>query len=655
MSRKVGRAVQSEGVNSARDENGRAHSIGWGFFVALIALTPVLLGVMPPQFGPIAMWRGFDPIDLPKTVAILALAGLSLSALSVSVIRGESELQWHPVLSILAGLFGWSVVSTLFSTSLALSIWGASNSNEGLVAIFGYVLVAFLSIQYVRSTHALRTVAVTAVVAGSLVSVYAVLQLWGINPLPFNGDGGRVFSTYGNPDMLGTYLVFPLTLALGLALSSARGWRRAASWFATALIAVALIATQTRGAWIGALAAITYVVLGVWGTKWHASREKKVAAGGLVAATLLAIAAAIVAVRPKHAGSATTLASLLARLSNGRTVIWLTGLRGWLAHPITGWGPDGFGRAFESAVGPDWYTLIEGLRAALNAHSFPVQALVTLGVPGLALTVWALGYTLAASLEGLRRAKGPGRVLLVAVWAAFVGMIVGLAFGVTMPPVTVWLWLAAGLVLAPVTRRVSRTVPKAALGLAAVLGVVLAAWAGSWVVADTIVGHAMQLAPGPLQVSELQSASRLNPLAANYRWLAADAIVNVALAQQRGGQGAQAVDATMLSAIAAFDAAANADRGDALLRTEYANVLVGYAARHPATDAAQRAVQVAQEAAALAPRNPAVLGALAKAYQVAGRLSDAESAARLARLIAPAYAAQTLGSLGLDATATPTP
>jgi len=123
--------------------------------------------------------------------------------------------------------------------------------------------------------------------------------------------------------------------------------------------------------------------------------------------------------------------------------------------------------------------------------------------------------------------------------------------------------------------------------------------------------------------------------------------------QALGEQGAQPFDTTMLRAIVAFDGAARADRGDAMVRTALANVLVGLAARRPGTDAAQHAVDVALEAVRLAPRNPAALGALARAYDISGRDDEAARTAQLAREIAPEYAAETLGSLGLEGSGSP--
>jgi len=151
-------------------QHGRAYSLGWRCFLAFVALTPLVIGALPFEVGTVSLFRAFDPVSLPKVVALLVFSGLSLAALCVSLIRREAEPRWHPVLWLLVALIGWAGVSTLFSVSPTVSVWGAYLRNEGLVALFGYGLVAFLAVQYVRSTRDLRTVAATVVVSGSLVS-----------------------------------------------------------------------------------------------------------------------------------------------------------------------------------------------------------------------------------------------------------------------------------------------------------------------------------------------------------------------------------------------------------------------------------------------------------------------------------------------------
>jgi O-antigen ligase len=654
MQARAARAVH--GKREDRGEaRGRAYALGRICFLALVVLTPLVIGALPPQAGPVALFRAFDPVSLPKVVVLLVLAGLSLGSLCVSAARGESELRWHPVLWVLVALVGWAGVSTFFAASPAVSIWGAYLRNEGLVAILGYGLVAFLAVQYVRSTGDLRTVMAAAVVSGALVSVYALLQYAGVDPIEWS-QTWRVVSSFGNADMLGDYLVFPFALALGLALSARDRWRSLGWWAAGALITLALAAAETRGAWIAVFVLVICMVWAGWRRLQDASRRQKLALGGLAVALTAAVAAGIVLVVRGSAGGSASLSSVLANASNGRTVIWLIGLRAWLVHPITGWGPDAFMRAFESAVGADWYATLSGggvgFGSADNAHNFLVQALVTLGIPGLALTAWALIRTAMVSRGGIRSANGRSRLLLVALWGALVGMTVALMFGVTTPEVSAWLWLTVGLILAPASHRVP-LVPRAALVTGVALGLALASWAGSWLVADVIVGRAMQDEAGPAQVSALASAATLNPLSPRYRWFVGEALVNEAVAGQRAGQSRQTVDGTMLRAISAYYAAAAADRGDVLVRVALADVLTSYARNNPGSDAAQRAVGVALEAVGIGPRDVAALVTLAKAYQVAGSHVDAVSTARLAREVAPAYAAQMLGSLGAETTSTP--
>ncbi len=642
-----------DGTEVRADSRRLAYRLGWTFFLAFVALTPLIIGGLPSKAGWLAQFSAYDSVNLPKAVAILVLSGISLAALCVSVARKESDLYWHPVLWVLVALFGWAVVSTVFSVSPWLSVWGSYYVYAGLVAIFGYGLVAFLAIQYVRSTRALRVVAATAVVSGLLVSVYALMQVFELDPFTWGGgETSRVFSTFGNANMLGDYLVFPFALALGLTLWSSRRWSWIGWLAAAVVIASALLATSTRGAWLGALVVLLCLGIAGWRGVRQESSKRRLMFVGLVVIAIAALVALAVLVRPNFAGRSMTFSAGLESLTNGRSLIWLAGLRGWLAHPITGWGPGAFVRAFESARGAASYTSTLIGRTADDAHNFLVQALVTLGIPGLVLTMWALVQTLIQSFRGMAAATGRGRLLSVALWGCLLGMMTALAFGVSLPDVVVWLWLTVGLLLVP-TSHLARAVPRAVPAAVAAIGIALALWASSWLVADVMVGRAMKLEVGPGQVSALEAAVRLNPLSQNYRLFVAGSLVNDAFARQSAGQSPQVVDETMSRAIAAYDSAAAADRGDVFARIGLANLLVGSAQVHPDSDADQRAVSVALDARRLAPQNAEVLVILARAYQAAGRLEEAEKTAQLARSIAPAYSMQTLGSLGLNAAPAP--
>jgi O-antigen ligase len=636
-------------VRDRDDRRGTADSIAWYAFLALVALTPVVLGVPPLGLGPISSVRMLDTVQLPKLVVLAVLSGVSLIALGVSVLRGESKLRWHPALWPLLAFIVWAGVSTVFSASPGGALLGGYNSDEGLFALVTYAVVAFVAVQEVRSVRALRSVAVVAVASGLIVSAYAALQSFGIDPLVYTGEVDRVFATLGNADMLGNYLLFPLTLAVGLALST-RNARAKYGWSAAALfVGWALLLSGTRGAWVGA----AVIAFGVAILSWNRMRalstsQRWMLAGGVVAA-VVAILAVLVYANPLS-GRGVSLSSGLTTLSNGRTVIWLTGLRGWLVHPVVGWGPDNFGHAFQRAVGADWYAIVAGLQTAGNAHNLYVQTLVTLGLPGLALAVWALVQTAAQTFSHARSAEGPNRGLTVAVWSLLIGLMVALAFGVTDPGVTVWLWLTAGLLLASVAKPLENALrPLPIVG--AVLGVLMIAFAATLAVADLNAGWANEQPTGPARIAGFQAALSLNPISPSYRWLYAESIVDEATAAERAGQGA---DASLLNqGISAYREAAAADRGDPMVRVALSNVLINSARQTGQAAPAAESLQVAIDAQALAPRNPAVLAALAEAYRINGREADAQRAAQLAHQVAPAYAMQTLGTFGTETTTTP--
>lgn len=645
------KTVKVAAADKRNDGRGWAGSIAWYAFLTLVVLTPLALGVFPQHFGPISAVRTLDNVELPKLVAIALLSGLSLVAFGVSVLRGESKLYWHPVMWVLFGLAAWATLSTLLSASPGAAVLGGYNNDEGLLALVSYVAVAFLAIQQVRSTSALRTVAIVAVVSGLIVSAYAVAQFWGLDLLTYTGEVDRVTATLGNADMLGDYLLFPLALALGLAFSTSKPLIRYVWLAAGAFVGIALLFSGTRGAWLGALAVVLCLVVLNWDRVWMASTARKWAfVGGAVG--LVAVITGIVAYTQPLAGRGLSLSSGLTKFSNGRTVIWLTGLRGWLAHPITGWGPDNFGHAFQSAVGSDWYAIVAGLQTAGNAHNLYIQTLVTLGVPGLVLTVWALVQTAIQAVGPVRSTQGWARGPMLAVWSMLVGLMVALAFGVTDPGVSVWLWLTVGLLLATTSkpvRKAATALPVA--GIAA--GLVMAIFVGSLAAADLVAGWADQQPIGPERAAGFESAARINPLSPSYRWLFAESLVDEAVAAQQAGQGQTTVDALTRQGIAAFYEATAADRGDAMVHVALANVLTNFARQSAQAGSAQEAVQVALDAAKLAPRNPAVLAALAEAYRVDGREADAQNAAHLAHTVAPAYAMQTLGTFGLEPAATP--
>ena len=261
---------------------------------------------------------------------------------------------------------------------------------------------------------------------------YAVLQKIAGDPvmhLPL--PGGRATSAIGSPVMLGGCLALLLPLALHRALDK----KSAVGAAAAALLAIALLLTRARGAWLGAAAGVPLYLL--WSGRLKPRAFGAVALGGALAAAL----ALGRGVRPYDAA---------------RLELWRSAAAGIAAHPWLGYGPDNFLidlRAHKT----------EGfLRAAArtdlvqhSAHDDLLQAAVTLGVVGLAAYLWLL-WALAAELR--RRLASRARPRDAALAAGLAGLLVAAKFN----PVPV-----SGLALAAVAAALAAADERAVLGRAA--------------------------------------------------------------------------------------------------------------------------------------------------------------------------------------------
>ena len=139
-------------------------------------------------------------------------------------------------------------IATVLSISPYISFWGSSYRHDGFLALILYVF-AYLMARNAKGIQRYFFQALT--VTSVLVSIYAILQFYKIDPVPhriYHMDWvGLAFSTMGNPNFLGSYLTLSLPVPLYLYFYK----EKKAGLAAYMIIFLALLATRTRGAWIG--------------------------------------------------------------------------------------------------------------------------------------------------------------------------------------------------------------------------------------------------------------------------------------------------------------------------------------------------------------------------------------------------------------------
>src|SRR5579864_568543 len=229
---------------------------------------------------------------LPKLLLLrLLLAGLAILLLvrwftqrAISWRRTPLDL---PLLAFVAS----AALSTVFAVNRNVAIFGTYDRWEGLLTIASYALLFFLTVQFLSRSDS-RGLTWSLLASGYVVGAIAILQsqfgLFGAG-LGYSNGQIRADVTFGQPDFSGIFLAMLLPIALGKVFSRRSLTTRLLAANVAIVIALGLVVTYTRGAWIGAFVGCV-VVLALRRGRFHVL---PVAGGVGLAAVLLAVSIAI--------------------------------------------------------------------------------------------------------------------------------------------------------------------------------------------------------------------------------------------------------------------------------------------------------------------------------------------------------------------------
>ncbi|HET6495059.1 MAG TPA: O-antigen ligase family protein, partial [Thermoleophilia bacterium] len=346
------------------------------------------------------------------------------------------------------------------------------------------------------------------------------LQFIGWDPmtwasLPF--EANRAFSTYGNPDLLGGFLIFSVVVALGLALAEDDLVWRMVYWVGFGLNGLVLIVAFTRGAWIGGAVGVVLVGVVAW-RHWARMRRLDWIPAGISAALGVGVIWRSLSSPNDVMNFGKRLASIF-EFGGGsgqtRTEIWQASFAAIKERPILGWGADTFRLVFPRFKPVEYVRDAGGGSVADNAHNYPLQLAVGVGIPGMLMLygifVWA-GVRSFRTVFG--RSSDPQRIVRGAFWAAAAGYLVQLFVGLSVTGTTFLLWASLGVVLAPTARVLEVRAPRWGT-VAAALVLALAALGIGYQVLPIAADNAYLTARGDPEAA--RRAVRLNPLTGIYR------------------------------------------------------------------------------------------------------------------------------------------
>ncbi len=497
----------------------------WYCLHALVILVPVAMSNLTFLGIGGGLPLSYDQFDIAKVFVMRAVTLIALAAWGWKMLMSGGRIRRTKVDWVIVAFLAWVLITTLVSISPATAFWGKYRRFEGLLSFINYAAVFFLVVQTVDRPSRIRSLARSLFIGGVLVALYGVLQAVGIDPirwgsLPF--EVNRSFSTYGNPDLLGGYLMFPLPVAVGLWLTEEDNVWRLVYGAGFVVLLACWITAFVRGAWIGG--AVAMLLLGAGAVFLYRRKELTLKLADGVSGVLVVLFGGAFVYRSLR--SANAVMNVAARLKSifqfgegsakTRFEIWQAAWGAIKARPVTGWGADTFRLVFPKFK-PLAYTRDAGyLSVADNVHDYPLQLASGIGILGLALLyVGVFGSVLVLSmLDIVRKASGPTRYLLFAFWAGAVGYITHLFFGLSVTGSTVLLWFCFGILLSP--SATSRDVKAPAWGSIATVVVLSAAAFGLvynvlYVVADNHYLRARVSQSGDARVNEVKAALALNP------------------------------------------------------------------------------------------------------------------------------------------------
>ena len=294
------------------------------------------------------------------------------------------------------------------------------------------VLYYFLLTEVIRNRRSLLRVAdffIAGAVFVALIGIFQAAQ--GSGTLVVEGVN-RVVSVYQHPNNLGIYLGRVVPFAACLAIFLPWGWRKLVYASITLPLALTLLLTYSRGAWVGAAVGIAVAL--VVGFRYRPgkattalSRRTWAIAAGVVVLLLL-LGAATYPYWPERVKS---VGSSVLRLN-----IWQSSLNMAADHPVLGVGIDQFGNQYTSIYIADELRdnpatpEVEGEQYTSHPHNIVLDWWLNLGIIGLFALLWLIWKYFRVAINRVKTftdnavADPVGRAITLGLLALIVDMLV---------------------------------------------------------------------------------------------------------------------------------------------------------------------------------------------------------------------------------------
>ncbi|HAN87235.1 MAG TPA: hypothetical protein DCQ13_06260 [Firmicutes bacterium] len=284
-------------------------------------------------------------------------------------------------------------------------------------------------------------------ISAAILSIYGIMPCYGLAPFPRDFIRARrrtAFSTFGNANFFGSYLVLVIPIALDRFIRR----RKDISGLVYSILIYALLCTRTRGAWIGATVAIVaYLVI----NRLSATHRKQ-DIRRIISILLITVAVVLAfnglsdnAFMKRYKSIFDDAARVIRneeaeRAGAGRIFLWRRVILLIKERPLTGYGIENLREPFTERFGQEVIAVFGNMLYFDKAHNEYLHIAVTTGIPSLIVYLSLVTKVLHVGLTRLRENDTYCPFV-----ASVLGYLVQAFFNISVVSVAYMFWVFLGI------------------------------------------------------------------------------------------------------------------------------------------------------------------------------------------------------------------
>ncbi len=354
-----------------------------------------LLGFAVPWGSSLPVGSG----SLPLTPTDIIAAEVGAAWLVDAVVQRRNPIRDTVLIPFIVFYLGAVGLSVTQATDLAASA-------REVIKWLEFAVMFLAALWFLRSQLHLRLFVGALVCGGvsqALLGFVQFIQQAGPAAFGLHRAFFRSFGSFDQPNPYAGYLNMVIPLAAVMALKAEQRWERMLYWGSTALMVFALLASQSRGAFLAAVVAAAVLC-------WCLFRAARPLLGlAFLGAVTFLLAEAFGVISSSSISSVMTSVGLgnvaFGNVTDAnfsaveRAAHWLAGVRMFAAHPILGVGIGNYAAVYPAFHPRGWYASLQ------HAHNYYINIAAEAGIIGLTSYTLLVGSALWYSYAIVRRAR----------------------------------------------------------------------------------------------------------------------------------------------------------------------------------------------------------------------------------------------------------